>query len=327
MTQEEFNAIALENQVATDNYNNIKNRLNKINEVAQAYANATPEQQAKARWAMEQVLTEYNTLKQQQQDAFARLNTSSDNYTRALALMNQPAPTPAQTWAWQRRRVISNPTVNPNITPSVNITPNVWVYWPGSVAPTPTVSGWSTWPSDLYNGTVGFRNGIQKWVWDNMIIPWMDASTRAANKLWLISDSDADFNRKTVRDAWNAQINDSSTKKADKNSNAYIYSNEWAQGLWDAAKYMTEFALLKPNVVTTPYSTPALTSNVGRLTSSASSATPGLTNSANYLTNMWPKLVSEWNLVNWWNYYNTLNNTINSLPYNGVRTYTQWALF
>lgn len=116
MTQEEFNAIALENQVATDNYNNIKNRLNKINEVAQAYANATPEQQAKARWAMEQVLTEYNTLKQQQQDAFARLNTSSDNYTRALALMNQPAPAPTQTWAWQRRRTVKNqniPTFQP----------------------------------------------------------------------------------------------------------------------------------------------------------------------------------------------------------------------
>lgn len=123
MTPEQLNALQVEQQISTDNYNAINDRIQAIRNLAQDYLKATPEQQARAKWAMQQLMNEYSTLNWQINDAFWRMNAANENYNNAIA-QQQAIQQQATVGAGQRRRQVIVPnteTVVPNEVPATPI--------------------------------------------------------------------------------------------------------------------------------------------------------------------------------------------------------------
>lgn len=125
MTPEQLNAFQVEQQIATDNYTRMNDRMNAIRSAAQSYLNATPEQQAEAKTAMQQLMNEYNTLNWQINEAFWRMNAANENYNNAIAqqqAIQQQTTTPR---AGQRRRTIVVPNtetvVSETVVPEVTV--------------------------------------------------------------------------------------------------------------------------------------------------------------------------------------------------------------
>ena len=62
-TENELNAARVELEIANDNYEALANKYNMYQKTFEAYANATPEQQAKASGVMKEALANYEKLR------------------------------------------------------------------------------------------------------------------------------------------------------------------------------------------------------------------------------------------------------------------------
>lgn len=125
MNQEQYNAMLTENQIAQDNYANMKAEIDRINQVAALYQQATPGKQNALRWQMTQLLDRYAQLRAGLNDASNRLAQSQANinaYNNELARQQELAN--QQSNAWQRRR-----TTNPNAWNGRRINVVVWNVW------------------------------------------------------------------------------------------------------------------------------------------------------------------------------------------------------
>lgn len=108
-TQEQINAANAELQIANDNYAALADRYNKYNAIFQAYKDANPEVQAKARWALQAALDDYQQLKLNMYAAEDRIAQAQN----AVNVINeQLATTPSTMNYWgQRRRTTTPPTI------------------------------------------------------------------------------------------------------------------------------------------------------------------------------------------------------------------------
>lgn len=122
MNQEQYNAMLTENQIAQDNYANMKAEIDRINQVAALYQQATPEKQNALRWQMTQLLDRYTQLRAGLNDASNRLAQSQANinaYNNEIARQQELANQQSNTW--QKRRTFRNPD-------TINVPNNGWVY-------------------------------------------------------------------------------------------------------------------------------------------------------------------------------------------------------
>ena len=97
-TQEELNAAQVELDIANDNYAKLAERYNRFQNVFKAYANATPEQQAKAQWVMQNALKAFDDLKLSMyaaEDRIQQAQNTVNNYNEIIN--NQPAQ---KTYQW-----------------------------------------------------------------------------------------------------------------------------------------------------------------------------------------------------------------------------------
>lgn len=102
-TQEQINATNVELQIANDNYAALANKYNRYQEAFKTYANATPEQQERARWAMQNLLNSYNQLRLDMYAAEDRINQAQSAVNN---LNTYVAPQSPSRGGWQRRRTV-----------------------------------------------------------------------------------------------------------------------------------------------------------------------------------------------------------------------------
>lgn len=137
-TQEELNAANVELNIANDNYAQLVNKYNQYQNVFNAYVNATPEQQAKAKWAMQEALNAFQNLKLDMYTAENRIQQAQNrvnSYNETIA--NQSAPQPVV-----KRRTVTPP--NPEQTTFVN--PNHyfgWEWWTNNNWTLVSPEGWT----------------------------------------------------------------------------------------------------------------------------------------------------------------------------------------
>ena len=263
--EEQYNALVTEKNIAEDNVNRINRDIEKYVKVIEGYSKLDAATQEKMAPQMQQVLERYNNLKNEryaQEDRYWVALNNINNYQAQAQAQAQAQQTPTRA-PWTRRKIEVPTEPYP-----VQSLPN----WQIRMSDWSIVGGYSPVPktqpttqntnqpsaSTFKNAAYWSQNGIATWVWENLIYPYMEASSWAANKLGLISDDERAQNRQTIREVWKQAYNDS--PDVDKNSKAYIYANEWTQALWDAAKYMTAAALWRKVLPTrtTVSTTPAL---------------------------------------------------------------------
>ncbi len=107
-TQEELNAAQVELDIANDNYAATQNRLNKYQNVFEAYRNASPETQAKVSSLMQAALDDYNNLRMQQYANEDRIAVAQNAFNTINAQRAQQPTATATTWG-QRRRTVAQP--------------------------------------------------------------------------------------------------------------------------------------------------------------------------------------------------------------------------
>ena len=86
-TQEELNAAQVELDIANDNYAKMADRYNKYQKVFQSYANASPEVQARAKWAMQEALADFEQLKLNMyaaEDRIQQAQNTVNNYNEII---------------------------------------------------------------------------------------------------------------------------------------------------------------------------------------------------------------------------------------------------
>ena len=222
-------------QKKIDNYTDM---LNKVREQADSY---TPEQKAKIAELMPQISEWYENAKAeraQAEDSYWQHLNKINEY-RALDAAQQAQPT--QGWG-QRRRTYN---VEKYQRPKIRLNLSEW----RDKTPVNYVPTWTA-----TDAAYGWQNGIASWMWNNLVYPYLTASSWIDNQIWLISDSEYEQNKKTMREIWAQAYNDN--PNVNKDSKAYIYANEWAQALWDLARDMDAAAMVTPNVTTVPYNGP-----------------------------------------------------------------------
>lgn len=102
-TEEQINAANVELQIANDNYAALANKYNRYQEAFKTYANATPEQQERARWAMQNLLNSYNQLRLDMYAAEDRINQAQSAINN---LNTYVAPQSPSRGGGQRRRQV-----------------------------------------------------------------------------------------------------------------------------------------------------------------------------------------------------------------------------
>lgn len=155
-------------------------RMNAIRDMAKDYLNATPEQQAKAKTAMQQLMNEYYTLGGQVNEAFGRMNAANENYNNAYTAFNTPAVQPTV-----RRRITPN-TNNQGINETEN---DLWRlnYYTNTLWAT-VWTGWVLYNSkwDMYTSN-GYAVDWKTWAFVN--IPTNtnnnNNNTYSINRYWL----------------------------------------------------------------------------------------------------------------------------------------------
>lgn len=207
-----------------------------IKKATDAMETATPQQKEKITWLLPQLTQWYETAKNKrayEEDRY-RQATNKINEYRALDAAQQPVQ-----WGWQRRRVVTPPNPEPTIE-----------------APTPqVVSNANYVPSGTFNDAAnGYIEWMWEWVYDNVGRPMWKFFNRWANNLWLISDADKAWNLKTMDEAMNSQIH--SNNNVNRDSKAYIYTNEGTKAFGDFTRNLDAAALIKPNIRTVPYNGP-----------------------------------------------------------------------
>lgn len=117
-TQEELNAAQVELDIANDNYAQLADRYNKYKKLFETYANATPEQQARAAGVMRQAIDEYNQIRLNMYTAEDRIQQAQNRVNNYNSIINQPAQPQVQ--RVQRRPI--TPTQTPTPTTAQNNT-------------------------------------------------------------------------------------------------------------------------------------------------------------------------------------------------------------
>lgn len=107
-TQEQINAANVELQIANDNYAALANKYNRYQEAFKTYANATPEQQERARWAMQNLLNSYNQLRLDMYAAEDRINQAQNAVNNLNTYVVPQSPSRG---GGQRRRQVVVPEV------------------------------------------------------------------------------------------------------------------------------------------------------------------------------------------------------------------------
>ena len=113
-TQEEINAAQMELDIANDNYAQLADRYNKYKRLFETYANATPEQQARAAGVMRQAIDEYNQIRLNMYTAEDRIAQAQNRVNNYNSIINQPVQPQVQ--RVQRRPVTPTQTVTPTTT-------------------------------------------------------------------------------------------------------------------------------------------------------------------------------------------------------------------
>lgn len=126
-TQEELNAAQVELDIANDNYAQLADRYNKYQKLFQTYANATPEQQARAAGVMRQAIDEYNQIRLNMYTAKDRIAQAQNRVNNYNSIVNQPVQPQVQR---VQRRPITLTQVIPNTAPNNTLQP-LW-NWPGN---------------------------------------------------------------------------------------------------------------------------------------------------------------------------------------------------
>lgn len=117
-TQEELNAAQVELDIANDNYAQLADRYNKYKRLFETYANATPEQQARAAGVMRQAIDEYNQIRLNMYTAEDRIQQAQNRVNNYNSIINQPVQPQVQ--RVQRRPI--TPTQTPTPTTAQNNT-------------------------------------------------------------------------------------------------------------------------------------------------------------------------------------------------------------
>ena len=278
--EEQYNALVTEKNIAEDNVNRINRDIEKYVKVIEGYSKLDAATQEKMAPQMQQVLERYNNLKNEryaQEDRYWVALNNINNYQAQAQAQAQAQQTPTRA-PWTRRKIeVPTEPYPVQSLPNWQIRMSDWSIV-GGYSPVPktqpTQSANQPTASTFKNAAYWAQNGIATWVWENLVYPYMQASSWLANKLGLISDAEREQNKQTIREVWGQAYNDS--PDVDKNSKAYIYANEWTQALWDAAKYTTMAALWTRAlpVRTAPTTTPTVT-NLGLPNYTAN---PGLPN-------------------------------------------------
>lgn len=105
-TQEQINAANMELQIANDNYAATQDRLNKYQNIFEAYRNASPETQARASSLMQAALDDYNNLRMQQYANEDRIAVAQNAVNSINAQVIQQPTAVATTWGQRRRTTI-----------------------------------------------------------------------------------------------------------------------------------------------------------------------------------------------------------------------------
>lgn len=95
-TQEQINAAQMELDIANDNYAKLADKYNRYQRIFQSYANATPEQQERAKTAMQAALKDYQQLRLDMyatEDRIAQAQNVMNNINAQL--LQQPIQTVA----------------------------------------------------------------------------------------------------------------------------------------------------------------------------------------------------------------------------------------
>lgn len=156
-TQEELNAAQVELDIANDNYAQLADRYNKYKRLFETYANATPEQQARAAGVMRQAIDEYNQIRLNMYTAEDRIQQAQNRVNNYNSIINQPVQpqvqrvqrrpitptqTPTPTTAQNNTTYIA-PTqrvINSNYVPNQNMLRINWVNTQqATISPAPTV--------------------------------------------------------------------------------------------------------------------------------------------------------------------------------------------
>lgn len=156
-TQEELNAAQVELDIANDNYAQLADRYNKYKRLFETYANATPEQQARAAGAMRQAIDEYNQIRLNMYTAEDRIQQAQNRVNNYNSIINQPVQpqvqrvqrrpiTPTQTstpTTAQNNTTYITPTqrvINSNYVPNQNMLRINWVNTQqATISPAPTI--------------------------------------------------------------------------------------------------------------------------------------------------------------------------------------------
>lgn len=150
-TQEELNAAQVELDIANDNYAQLADRYNKYQKLFQTYANATPEQQARAAGVMRQAIDEYNQIRLNMYTAEDRIAQAQNRVNNYNSIINQPTQPqvqrvqrrPATPTTVQNNTTYVTPTqrvVGSNYVPNQNMLRINWVNTQqATISPAPTV--------------------------------------------------------------------------------------------------------------------------------------------------------------------------------------------
>lgn len=174
-TQEEINAANVELQIAQDNYAALANRYNKYQKVFEAYRNAAPEVQERARGAMNLALEDFFKTQDKMraaEDRIAVAQNALNNYNEVIA--NQTIQTPAR---WQRR----------------TIKPNNYFWWTWWTNNNGALTSWNWWTTIYPNWSISFQEPtpvVSSYWWTTSyrpsqyeidIIPWAKEYNAYAN--------------------------------------------------------------------------------------------------------------------------------------------------
>lgn len=194
-TEEQINAANVELQIANDNYAALANKYNRYQEAFKTYANATPEQQERARWAMQNLLNSYNQLRLDMYAAEDRINQAQSAINN---LNTYVAPQSPSRGGGQRRRQVIVPevVVEPIETPQEVVveTPISWgeanivaqpITFPAPQTVRQAAAEYNTFtPRFVNNNTWTITNPYANFVNPNLVTPYTPRPKRRMSWYW-----------------------------------------------------------------------------------------------------------------------------------------------
>lgn len=168
--EEQYNALVVERDVASDNITNINNQMSQISNVLKSYVNATPEQQDRVKPYLQQVIDKYNSLKEQraqEEDRWSIAQNTLNHYQQAV----QPQQV---TTVSNRSRNYVSPNTNTVVTPEPEvvetparepITVTSVSQLPANIQRIQNVNNWMPWTLSQGQGTTFWEYAGNVWQW------------------------------------------------------------------------------------------------------------------------------------------------------------------